>query len=115
MSHRPFNGYSKYSTWLIHDYLMNNVKVQSEVFRVVKQEDMDDFGKAEEVKFLIKEILKSIELIDNSERGYPGITVRLFENGLTGDVALVKDLVNAALKDVEWEEIVESYSKSVNS
>ena len=76
-----YNGWSNYETWLVALWL-NNDEASYNALEALRAEAESDYSKAEQLEELTRE---------------------LYEYEPTG---LVADLVNAALAEVDWVEIV---------
>lgn len=86
-TNNSYNGWSNYETWLVALWIDNEQSMQESVKELIKEKFEYNFQKDEALKELITESMD----ID--------------------EASLRVDLVNSALSNVNWTEIVASYSQ----
>jgi len=83
MTRKEYNGWTNYETWCVNLWL-NNEYHSYEWLRALAMDEMEDYDKAETLKVYVSEDC----------------------NPLIDDASMFTDLLNGALSEVNWYEII---------
>lgn len=86
MSDNTYNGWVNYETWCVNLWLTNEQGTYNALQEIIKGAKDSDFAKADELKDFVNEL---------ADQEYDKPT-------------FVKDLLNGALSEVNWLEIIQS-------
>lgn len=82
MTHKEYNGWTNYETWLVNVWLTNDAVLENEYRRTCRQ-SRNAYAAQEGLKDLVEQLLPQID-------------------------GFAADLMNAALSEVNWYELAES-------